>query len=269
MSAKPQPLRRGTLSCLAKIAPLFLALAAGAQAQTITGSLTTYSHPQYAGIDAHFLITGARIDGQSVYNGSMVIICTDLAAISIDEDNLSYPTTLTGSYPPLTEGVADQLDVWDRYAPRDEALATAQAMWLIDSYYVDYFTDPPAAEISERQYAVQNAIWEIFGDGGTGSALNFSTGNIIRSKFSPTGGSPAEELWDHMNILIDAVNSSGVTAAYQPTYQWFTALDGRNGYQDYLALSLDASLMPVPEPASGTLALLSGVFLLASRKRRN
>jgi len=168
----------------------------------------------------------------------------------------------------LNEGIADQLDVWDRYAPRDEALATAQAMWLIDSYYVDYFTNPPGAEIDERQSAFQNAIWEIFGDGGTGSALNFSTGNINRSKFGPSGGSSAPELWAHMNILIDGLNSSGVTAAYQPTYEWFTALDARNGYQDYLVLSLDASLMPVPEPASGTLAMLSATLLRARRRRR-
>jgi len=250
MSAKPHhPLRRGTLTCLPRLLPLLpllLALQAGADAQTITGSLSSFSHPQYALTDAHFLITGAQIDGQSVYNGSMVIICTDLAATSIDEDGLTYPISLTGSYPPISQGVTAQLDVWDRYTPRDEALASAQAMWLIDTYYVDYFTDAPVAEEDERQL----------------------TGNINRSKFGPSGGSSAPELWDHMNILIDGVNNSGITASYQPTHEWFTALDARTGYQDYIALSLDASLMHTPEPTSGSLALLSGALLLARRRRR-
>lgn len=268
MRATADPRRRGTLPCLVKIACLFFAVVGGAQAQTITGSLTPYSHPQYAAIDSHFLVTGAQIDGQTAYNGSMVIICTDIAAISIDEDPVTYPVTLDGSYPPLTAGVADQLDVWDRYAPRDEALATAQAMWLIDSYYVDYFTSPPGAETSARQYAFQNALWEIFGDGGTGSPLDYSSGNINRSKFAPSGGSSAPELWTHMNILIDAVNNSGVTADYDPTLEWYTALDARSGYQDYLALSLDASLMHAPEPTSGMLAVLSGALLLGRRRRR-
>ena len=175
---------------------------------------------------------------------------------------------MNGSYPPLSEGVTDQLDVWSRHAPRDKALATAQAMWLIDSFYQSYFADPPADQISERRYAFQNAIWEIFGDGGSGSDLDLTAGYINRSKFAPGGISGAPELWSHMNLLIDAVNASEVTAAYQPTYRVITALDARPGYQDYLGLSLPPSLMLVPEPASGSLILLSGTLLLGHRRRR-
>ena len=59
-------------------------------------------------------------------------------------------------------------------------MALSMALWLVDNYYDSYFQHP-GAEASEKQYAFQNVLWEIFGDGGTPEGLDFGTGNINRS----------------------------------------------------------------------------------------
>lgn len=260
------PRRRGLFLALFAMA----ALAANqADSQTLTGIVEEFEHTEYAGISSHFSVTDARVDGVSLYDGNVVIFCSDLAARSIDEDGISYPYVFTQENSPLSIGSMDDFHVWSRYStPQNEAIAQAQAHWLVDNFYESYFVSTPSGETSARQYAFQNVIWEIMGDGGTAAGLDFTTGNINRSKFAPGGSADAPELWAHMNTLVDAINASGVTGDYVSRYQIFAALDSRDGYQDYFALASTPEAMLVPEPSTGALVLLAS-GLMVSRRRRS
>ncbi|MEP4078127.1 PEP-CTERM sorting domain-containing protein [Haloferula sp.] len=239
------------------------------QSQTLTGEVNAYDHTDYAGTASHFSLGNARVEGEFLFEGDVVIFCSDIAARSIDRDIDTYPYTLTEDNSPITMGLIEDFDVWSRYSnTQDEAVAQAQAHWLVNNFYESYFVNTPAGETHARQYAFQNALWEIMGDGGTDEGLNFTNGNINRSKFSTGGSSEAPELWAHMNILIDAVNAANVESGYKSQFQIFAALDSRDGYQDYFALASTVEPMLVPEPSSSGLILFS-LGLMIARRRRN
>lgn len=245
----------------------FLAFGLPSLAQTLTGDLTAFDHPEYAGVASHFRISNAEAGGEGIYDGELIMFCSDLAARSLDEDISSYPYQLTSANSSLSLGSLDQFDVWDRYSTsQDEALATAQLHWLVDNFYISHFLAAPSGEESLRQYAFQNVIWEIFGDGATSNGLDLTNGNIRRSKFGPSGSSSSPELWSEMNNLISAVENSGVTAAYEGRYEVFGVLDSRGGYQDYFAISAQPDTFAVPEPATGL--MLIGCCALLLRRRR-
>jgi hypothetical protein len=254
--------KRRVVAVLATMLAVWAGVASG---QVITGDLSPIEHPGYAGIASHFDIEDFAANGVSIYGGEVVIFCTDLAARSLDEDQLGFPYSLTPANSMLSVGSPDQLDVWGRYAtPQDEAQALGMAMWLIDNFYYDYFV-APSSDASARQYAFQNVLWEIFGDGGTAAGLDFSTGNIIRSRFGPEGSTPEPELWGYMTDLLDAVANAPVGEGYTPNSEVQIALDSRTGYQDYLLL--EASPVPVPEPGAGLLGVIAVVFGLVRRRR--
>jgi len=254
--------KRGVAAVLATMLTIW---AGAAKGQVITGDLTPIEHPAYAGIASHFDIEDFAASGVSMFGGEVVIFCTDLAARSLDEDQLGFPYSLTQANSMLSVGSPDQLDVWGRYStPQDEAQALGMAMWLIDNFYYDYFVDP-SSDASARQYAFQNTLWEIFGDGGTAAGLDFSTGNIIRSRFGPGGSTENPLLWGYMTNLLDAVANAPVGEGYTPSSEVQIALDSRTGYQDYLMV--DASPVPVPEPGVWMLGLMAAIFGVARRRR--
>lgn len=232
-------------------------------AQTITGTIQAVEHPSYAGIASNFLLTDARAGGKPIYDGEMLIFCSDLAATSFDENMVSYPHALTEANSPFVLGSLEDLDVWNRYSTvQDEGVAIAMLQWFVDHHYETSFLNGDETS----QYAFQNVVWEIFGDGGTANGLNFNGGNIKRSKFNAYGSNPSPELWRVMNALLDSVGSSGVTSAYVPQNRLLAIHDVRPGYQDYLGLASTPSLMQIPEPST---ALLAGFALLAGCGRRN
>lgn len=249
-----------------RLSALILGLALNSPGQSVaplTGELQPVEHLEFAGIASQFLINDARVDGETLYDSQVFIFCSDVAAKSLDEDSLSYPHALTVGNSPLAIGALEDFDVWDRYGTtQDEALAIAQVHWLVDNYYESHFLSPVAGSESLMQYAFQNAIWEIFGDGGTATGLNFSDGNIDRSRFRFSD----PDLWNEMNSLIDAVSVSGVGTSYVSTYNVLGVLDERDGYQDYLALAASPELMAVPEP--NTAILLGGLAILLIVRRR-
>lgn len=232
--------------------------ALSANAQTVTGTLSAYNHPSYAGVAAHFRIDNLKVNGAEFFDGAGNIFCSDLAATSLDEDSQVYPRQVS-----LTFGNIEDMDIWDRYSTvQNESLAVAQVRWLIDHRYDSHFLSPKD-NVSARQYAFQNVIWEIMGDGGTAAGLDFRTGNINRSKFSNTSRY-GTELWSIMNQLITDVKNSGVDERYAATTKIYAAFDSRSGYQDYIFLANEAT--PVPEPSSALLGLV-GLSLLFKRRR--
>jgi hypothetical protein len=247
---------------------LWLVVSALSHAQTLTGSIEAIDHPSYAGIASQFLVNDTQVDGTSVYNGQMVLFCVDLAGRSIDEEVSRYPLELSSVNSPLVMRDLESFDVWDRYAtPQDEGLAIAQLHWLVDNFYESHFLGSEADE--ETQYAFQNVVWEIFADGGTADGLSFTSGNVDRHKFASYGSSSAPRLWSEMNRMLDAVDSSGVTAGYVPVFEVMAIHDERGGYQDYLGLATDAGLMvtAVPEPGMAMLLGASGLLVLLRRRR--
>ncbi len=244
---------------------LLTALPGLSTGQVITGDLTPIEHPAFAGVASHFDIADFAAGGVSMFGGEVVIFCSDLAARSLDEDGLGFPYILTPANSTLSVGTPDNLDVWGRYAnPQNEAEALGMAMWLVDHYYYDYFVDPNT-DASARQYAFQNALWEIFGDGGTSAGLDYSTGNIIRARFGPGGATEEPVVWGYMTTLLDAVENAQVGGNYSPATDVQIALDSRTGYQDYLLV--DASPVPVPEPDILAFGALASLFGIARRRR--
>ena len=228
-------------------------------AQSITGTLNAYTHSNYAGIAAHFRIDNLQVGGAQFFGGVGNIFCSDLDGKSLDEDSKVYPRSVT-----LTFGGIEDLDIWDRYStPQNESLATAQVSWLIDNRYDSYFLNA-GVNADEKQYALQNVIWEIMGDGGTAAGLDFSTGNIDRSKFS-NSNSYGTTLWTVMNDLLDDVKNSGVDGSYVATSEIYTALDSRSGYQDYFFVANEVTV--VPEPSTALLGFVGGLALVLRRRR--
>lgn len=251
----PQPLLVAAFAALSSLS---------SRAAVVTGDLRAIDHPQYAGIASQFSIENARADGTQIYDGEIFIFCADLAARSLDEDLSNYPHSLTTGNSNLSIGTLEEFDVWDRYSTQqDESLAIAQIHWLVDNFYESHFTSPTPGSENLSQYALQNVIWEIFGDGGTPEGLSFDDGNIDRSRFQSS--SPA--LWSEMNFLLDAVANSGVTGSYVSTYTILGVLDDRDGYQDYLALAATPELMAVPEPGVTLLGASAALLLLRRRGR--
>ncbi|MCH7225330.1 hypothetical protein [Haloferula sp. A504] len=233
-------------------------------AQTITGSIEAIEHPSYAGIASNFRISNARVDGETIYDGEILIFCADLDAISLDEDLSSYPHELSSTNSPLVLGAIENFDIWDRYSKtQDEAYAMAMLHWFVDHHYESAFLNGDETS----QYAFQNVVWEIFGDGGTANGLNFNTGNIDRSKFSPYGRKEAPELWAAMNAMLDTIENSGVDASYSPKYQLLGIEDVRPDHQDYLALAATLDPMAIPEPGVPSLLGVAGLFLACRRSR--
>jgi hypothetical protein len=231
-------------------------------AQTITASMTSITHNSYAGVAAQFHLTNLKAGGNEILGGEGYLFCADLVGTSLDEDSQTYPRITSN----LTLGTMEQMKIWSRFSnTQDEPLARAMAHWAIDTYYESHFLSP-VNNASARQYAFQNVIWEIFGDGGTTAGLNFGTGNINRSKFGPTGSSSSPTLWSYMTEMLDGVKNSGVTTSYVPKYEVLVALDSRSTHQDYLLLA--ASPASVPETSS-TVLIAIGISLTLVRRKRN
>jgi hypothetical protein len=234
-----------------------------ANAQTVTASMTAINHNSYAGIAAQFHLTNLEAGGQQILGGEGYLFCADLVGQSLDEDSGSYPRVTSN----LVLGTMDQMKIWGRFSnAQNEPLARAMAHWTIDTYYETHFLNP-VNNASSRQYAFQNVLWEIFGDGGTSAGLNFSSGNINRSRFGPLGSDSSPTLWSYMTGMLDAVKASGVDASYVTKYEVLVALDSRSTYQDYLLLSADPNFMLIPEPSSSALIALGLSLSLARRKR--
>lgn len=232
-------------------------------AQNISATINKIDHSSYAGIASQFALTDLKVDGKTVYNGSGYLFCADYEGISLDEDGGNYPRIETN----LLVGTMAEMEVWDRFTnSQDESLARANAHWFIDNYYESSFLQP-VNNASARQYAFQNVLWEIFGDAGTTDGLNFSNGNIDRSKFSPGGSNSNSTLWGYMNSMLDAVRNSNIDTNYQNELEVLVALDSRSSHQDYLMLAANPSLMTVPEPSSLLLGILGSALLL--RRKRN
>ena len=255
MKISKTPIRGGMCMCV--LAAIGFT-ASAVHAQNITGNLNAYNHPSYAGIAAHFRIDNLQVDSSQFFGGTGNIFCSDLAATSLDEDSQVYPRSVTLGY-----GEIEDMDIWDRYStPQNESLAAAQVRWLFDNRYDSYFLNP-GANASAKQYAFQNVIWEIMGDGGTAAGLDFSTGNINRSKFSDTL-TYGTALWSIMNQLLSDVENSGVDGSYTAKTKIYAAFDSRAGYQDYIFVANEVAL--VPEPSSALLGLV-GLSLLFKRRR--
>ena len=245
-----------------KLGLLSVVLSTGLSAQNITADLYSVPHSNYAGIASQFRLENLQVDGQSVYSGSAYLFCADLPGKSLDQDSKTYPR-ITNT---LTVGTMDQMEIWNRYSnPQNQSLAKAQAHWLVDNYYSAYFLNPQN-NTNARQYAFGNVLWEIFGDGGTADGLNFSNGNINRSKFAPGGDDNSPTLWGYMNTLVNAVNNSGINQNYVPTYEIKVALDSRAEHQDYLMLAGNPNLMTVPEPTVAGLAFIGSLLILRRRR---
>ncbi len=228
-------------------------------AQSVTGTLNAINHSSYAGVAAHFQITNLEVGGSQFFGGTGNIFCSDLAGTSLDEDSQVYPRSVTLSY-----GAIEDMDIWDRYSTtQNESLAMAQVRWLIDNRYDSHFLNP-GTQVHAKQYAFQNVIWEIMGDGATAAGLDFTTGNINRSKFSDTG-TYGSALWTIMNQLINDVENSGVTEGYVATSEIYAAMDSRSNYQDYIFLANEVTV--VPEPNTAFLGLLGLAMILRRRNR--
>jgi hypothetical protein len=235
-----------------------------AHSQTITANMTAITHNSYAGVAAQFHLTDLKAGGQQILGGDGYLFCADLVGRSLDEDSQTYPRITSN----LSLGTMEQMTIWNRFGnTQDEPLARAMAHWAIDTYYESHFINT-ANNTSARQYAFQNVIWEIFGDGATSSGLNFNTGNVNRSKFGPTGSNSSPTLWTYMNNMLDGVKNSGVDANYVPKLEVLVALDSRSTYQDYLLIAANPSLATIPEPSSTTLIAL-GISLALARRKRN
>jgi len=251
----------------ARATPISLALlcsafASSIHAQNISATINAINHPTYAGIASGFALTDLKVDGQTIYNGSGYLFCADFEGITLDEDSSVYPRVESD----LDVGTLEQMEIWNRFGnAQDEPLARAMAHWYVDNYYESSFLQP-VNDASARQYAFQNVIWEIFGDGGTLEGLNFSTGNINRSRFAPDGANNSPILWGHMNTMLDAVKNSGVDMNYVYTLDFRVALDARQTHQDYLMLAADPALMLVPEPSTFLLGAMGSVLLLRRRR---
>jgi len=244
---------------------LLMALPGLLTGQVITGELTPIEHPAYTQVASHFGIADFAAEGISMFGGEVVIFCSDYAARSLDEDGFAFPYALTPANSMLSVGTPNDLDIWGRYpTPQNEAQALGMAMWLIDHYYYDYFV-APTSDVSARQYAFQNTLWEIFGDGGTAAGLDYSTGDIIRSRFAPGGATEELTVWAYMTTLLNAVKDANVDGSYVPATQVQIALDSRPGYQDYLLL--DASPVHAPEPGILMLGMVSALIGIARRRR--
>ena len=199
------------------------------------------------------------MNGEQFWGGTGNIFCSDLAATSLDEDSSVYPRPVS-----LTFGTIEEMDIWDRYSTsQNEALALAQVRWLVDNHYDSHFLNP-SSNVSEMQYAFQNVVWEIMGDGGTSSGLSFWTGNIVRSKFSDSDNY-GTMLWTIMNDLLDEVRNSGVTESYRATSEIYAAMDSRAGHQDYIFLANEVTI--VPEPNTVFLGLIGLALILRRRVR--
>lgn len=255
---------RGGLATLALLS-LPLALLP-ASAQQLSGTFTAIEHTQYAGVASQFRIDNAKVDGATLYAGTVYLFCGDLPGSSLDEDISSYPVFNAS----LHVGTMEEMTIWDRFSNwQNESLATAQAQWVVDNFYQDYFL-APASDAHARQYAFQNVLWEVFGDGGTAAGLDFSTGNIDRSKFGPGGSKSSPLLWSYMTGMLNDLKAAGVTVDYEPEFQILAALDSRSTYQDYLLLSANPELMrtpPVPEPGVAGLLLVAAGLLVRRRRR--
>ncbi len=250
------------MKTLLQLAQLSLVLSTGLSAQNITADLYSVPHSTYAGIASQFRLENLQVDGQSVYSGRAYLFCADLPGRSLDEDSKTYPRVINT----LSVGTMDQMEVWNRFSnAQNQSLAKAQAHWLVDNYYSSYFLNPQNNS-NARQYAFGNMLWEIFGDGGTADGINFSNGNIDRSKFAPGGSSDSPTLWGYMRTLANAVNNSGVDQNYVPTFEIKVALDSRADHQDYLMLAANPNLMTVPEPTVAGLAFI-GSLLMVRRRR--
>ena len=233
-------------------------------AQTITGTMEAIEHPSYAGIASNFLVVDARVDDELIYDGELLIFCSDLDATSLDEEVSSYPHDFTAANSPLVLGSLETLDIWSRYSKtQDEALALAMLHWFVDNHFESSFLNGD----DTSQYAFQNVVWEILGDGGTSNGLNFLSGNIDRSKFSPYGRKDAPELWDEMNAMLDSIVAANITTAYQPQNQILAIHDIRPGYQDYIGLARTPAYMQIPEPQVLPLVGIAGILLLTRRRR--
>ncbi len=231
-------------------------------AQNISASISKIDHTSYAGVASQFVLTDLRVDGKTFYNGSGYLFCADYEGKSLDQDGGSYPRIESS----LTLGKMEDMEVWNRFNnTQDEAAARSMANWFIDNYYESSFLQP-VNEANARQYAFQNVLWEIFGDGGTAEGLNFIAGNINRSKFSSTGDNSSPRLWGHMNSMLNAVKASGAERGYVSKHEIFVALDPRESHQDYLMLAGNPELMAVPEPSALLTGLMGGVLLLRRRR---
>lgn len=249
---------------IAILSLIIAALSHPTHAQTITASMTAITHNSYAGVAAQFHLTNLKAGGNEILGGEGYLFCADLVGRSLDEDSQTYPR-LTSN---LTLGTMEQMSIWDRFNnTQDEPLARAMAHWAIDTYYESHFLNP-VNNTSARQYAFQNVIWEIFGDGGTSAGLNFSTGNINRSKFGPYGSDSSPTLWSYMTSMLDGVKNSGVTTSYVPKYEVLVALDSRSTYQDYLLLAANTAPTTIPETSS-TALIAVGLSMLVIRRKRN
>lgn len=256
---------RGLPSKLAAVLVcLWLGLAAGSplSAQSLTGWLSEYSHPSYASVSSQFRMDQAKLNGQTYMGGSVNLFCSDLPGTSIDEDISTYPHFVST----FSLGSLSELSIWSRFSnTQNKSLALSMMHWLVDNYYLSHFLQP-ADNVDARRYAFQNAIWEVLGDGGTSSGLNYSTGNINRSKFAPGGSSYSATLWTYMSQMLTAVSSAGVTTSYQPLFRVSAVLDPRSSYQDYLVVPNQMEFLPVPEPSVAMLLAAAGA--LAWRRRR-
>ncbi len=233
-----------------------------ANSQTITASMTRITHNSYAGIASQFHLTNLKAGGNQILGGEGYLICTDLAGLSLDEDSGTYPRITAN----LTLGTMQDMTVWSRYSnTQNESLASATAHWVIDTYYESHFVNP-VDNASARQYAFQNLLWEVFGDAGTSSGLNYGNGNINRSKFGPGGSDSSPTLWSYMSNMLDATKASGVNSNYIPKLEVLVALDSRSTHQDYLLIAAKPSLT-IPEPSSSMLIAIGLTFAFTRRKR--
>lgn len=230
-----------------------------ANAQDITGSLNAYTHTRFASIASHFRVDDLEVGGSQFFGGTGNIFCSDLDGTSLDEDSQVYPRPVT-----LGFGRLEDMDIWDRYStPQNESLAVAQVRWLIDNRYDSHFLNPVSG-VNAKQYAFQNVIWEIMGDGGTAAGLDFTTGNINRSWLNDADKYGAS-IWNTMNDLLDDVENSGVDGSYAATSEIYSAMDSRSGYQDYIFLA--NAVTTVPEPNAAIFGLVGLALILRRRSR--
>jgi len=235
-----------------------------ANAQTITANMTAVTHNSYAGVASQFHLTDLKAGGNTILGGEGYLFCADLVGRSLDEDSKIYPRITSN----LALGTMQQMTIWDRFGnAQNEPLARAMAHWAIDTYYESHFINT-TSDTSTRQYAFQNVIWEIFGDGGTSAGLDYNTGNVNRGKFGPMGSNSSPALWSYMNTMLNGVKNSGVDVNYVPKLEVLVALDSRSTHQDYLLIAANPSITTIPEPSSTALITL-GISLALVRRKRN
>lgn len=255
------PLPKSLVLIATIIAPIFSPMA---NAQGISGILNAVNHNDYAGVASQFSLESLTVGGETIYNGSGFLFCTDYEGTSLDQDSSEYPRIENS----LTIGTMDDLEVWNRYDNiESRAIAIASARWFVDNYYETSFLSPEN-NASARQYAFQNVLWEIYADAGSGTGdLDFLSGNFERQKFSPDGRRDSPLLWGYMNDMLDDLRDANVTSDYIPQYEVLVALDERETHQDYLLLAANPELAAVPEPSSSMLILLGSMVILTFRRR--